>query len=440
MPGLNRYSFAVLLAVCLSAISAPSAAADAYYGNYKVADGHVIGIDRFTSDAGENWTLISDYQTGVVRRLFPISATEFEMGPGFAVQQPVELTVRFVANAEGRVTGASLSPLGGSTSFAKRVALSEEEVTIANGNVTLSGTLITPATEGPHPAIILLHGSGPLTRYSFGPYPHFFTSLGLAVLVYDKRGAGASTGIRVDASTTGSQGHIVDEYYPDGLADDALAAFRFLQARRDVNAKEIGFWGSSEGGMLATYVASRNAAVAFTTNSSGFAGPLWQTLSYQLGATLREAGAPPAEVDQALAFAKRLLKVSRTGEDYQLFLDERAKAVLEKKPWVSSKNPPSLEQMRWDWTHVLSFNPLPALEKVTCPVLGLWGQLDNYTDAAAAQANMRTALSKSGNKDFTLKIFPDANHPLMEMPARSRMAPGVFETLRSWIGRRVHAR
>ena len=33
-----------------------------------------------------------------------------------------------------------------------------------------------------------LHGSGPLTRYSFGPYPHFFMSLGFAVVIYDKPG------------------------------------------------------------------------------------------------------------------------------------------------------------------------------------------------------------------------------------------------------------
>ena len=50
---------------------------------------------------------------------------------------------------------------------------------------------------------------------------------------------------------------------------------------------------------------------------------------------------------------------------------------------------------------------------------------------------MRTVLTHSGNKDFTLKIFPNADHPLMEMPSRARMAPGVFETLRAWIRRRV---
>src|SRR6185503_9539490 len=127
-----------------------------------------------------------------------------------------------------------------------------EEVVISSGDAKLAGTLLLPRAKGPHPAIILLHGSGPLTRYSFGPYPHFFTSLGFAVLIYDKRGAGVSTGLRMDAST----GTVMKAaFYPDDLANDALAALRFLQQREDIDPKRIGFWGSSEGGMLTMQVA-----------------------------------------------------------------------------------------------------------------------------------------------------------------------------------------
>jgi len=447
--GLIRLIPVFLLAFSLPGLVGVAAAAEdgresgtypAYYGIYQVSPDHVVGIDRFASDSGETWMLMSDYRTGVVRRLFPVSPTEFEMGPSFSLRYPVRLKVRFVRDARGNVTGISLHPIDGTTAHAKRIALLEHAVTIHDGKVMLSGTLMVPATLGPHPAIILLHGSGPLTRYSFGPYPHFFASLGLAVLVYDKRGTGASTGIRVDASTTGTQGRIVQEYYPDGLADDALAAFRLLRERRDIDPARIGVWGSSEGGMLATYVASRNANVAFAINSSGFMGPFSETFLYQLGATLRASGIPPGQIDEALAFGRLWLDVSRTGEDYQRFLEEREKALRQKRPWVSSRDPPSLEQMRWDWTHVFSFDPLPALANVRCPVLGLWGQLDTYTDAREAERRMRTVLAKSGNKDFTLKIFPNADHPLTEMPSRARMAPGVFETLRAWIRRRVRGR
>jgi hypothetical protein len=50
---------------------------------------------------------------------------------------------------------------------------------------------------------------------------------------------------------------------------------------------------------------------------------------------------------------------------------------------------------------------------------------------------MRKVLSDAGHSDFTLKILPNAGHSLSEMPSRSRMAPGVFETIRSWLLKRV---
>lgn len=429
-----------------SARNAQSGVYDAFYGDYSIGPNHVIGVNRFVDDASRAVMLFADYQTGIVRRLFPVSGSEFVMGPGFDVASPVELKVRFVRGANSKVFGMSLLPTRGTASLAKRVSIRTENVAFFDGKVRLSGTLMLPATRGPHPAIILLHGSGSLTRYSFGPYPHFFTSLGLAVLIYDKRGTGASTGSPVDlgaavlwwGQSPGQSAALAQlAHYPEDLENDALAAFHFLQGRKDINAKEIGLWGSSEGGMLTTQVAARNHDVAFAINSSGFQGPFWKTLVYQNGAILRGIGVPTAKVDEVVAYLDLWMRVARTGDDYDLLLKQSKKVrglgTLGKDVPTLGKDVPPLKEMRWDWDNVLSFDSLPALRTVTCPFLGLWGELDQETDARAAERNARAVLAESGNKDFTLKIFPDANHPLQEMPSRARMAPGVFETLRSWL-------
>jgi acetyl esterase/lipase len=60
--------------------------------------------------------------------------------------------------------------------------------------------------------------------------------------------------------------------YPHDLVNDALAVFHFLQAHTEIDPRQIGLWGSSEGGMLATQLAARNKGVAFAINSSGFVG------------------------------------------------------------------------------------------------------------------------------------------------------------------------
>ena len=111
---------------------------DAYFGSYQIGPGHEIGISRFIMDSGAPVVLMSDYRSGAVRRLFPVSQNEFEMGPGFDQASPAELRVRFERNAGGQVTGLTLQPAGGSPSFARRAPLEERSVTIdANGRATL---------------------------------------------------------------------------------------------------------------------------------------------------------------------------------------------------------------------------------------------------------------------------------------------------------------
>ena len=408
-----------------------------YIGVYRLDD-HPVGIDRFISDSGDSTLLFCDYETGLVRPLFRVSPTEFAMGPSFAVRSPVELTVQFQLDSQGAAQGLTVRPAGGAATFATRNPSRDEEVVFHNGDTKLAGTFIAPATPGPHPAIVLLHGSGPLTRHSFGPWPRFFNSLGMAVLVFDKRGTGASSGVRLDAST-GAPATLSSRSYPNDLVDDALAALRFLQGRSDIDREQIGFWGSSEGGMLATQVAARSSDVAFAIDSSGFMGPLWETLLYQAGALAEGRGASASEVAETMAFTRLWMEVARTGKGYEEFVTRRQAIIASgRSSFLSyeSANFTSLEQMRWVWNHILAFSPLPALRQVKVPVLGVWGEADPLTDAPKAARAMREALSKGGNRDVTVKIFPNAGHSLMET-SRKGMAPEVFAYLRQWIVARV---
>jgi pimeloyl-ACP methyl ester carboxylesterase len=408
------------------------------FGNYRISEAHQIGIDRFFTDDGEDAMLISDYSTGVVRRLFSLAPDHFVMGPGFNTAEPAELTLTLVKDERGAINGVSIRDARGAEQFAERVSLRQEAITFQNTDARLDGTLLIPPGTGPHPAIVLLHGSGPLTRYSFGPYPHFFTSIGFAVLIYDKRGAGESRGTRVDASTGAA---MKNSRYPDELVGDALAALRVLQQHPDIDVKKIGVWGSSEGGMLATQIAAHSKDVAFAINSSGFMEPLWETLRYQATAIPRARGATAAELAEEAAFVEMWLDVARTGKGWEKFRAAQEQLNATGRSWLFETRGPftTLEQLRWDWTHVLTFDPLVALPIVRCPVLAVFGELDPLTPAHRTADNMSRALRAAGNADFTFKIFPSAGHSLSELPARNRMAPGVFDTLRTWLLARVEA-
>jgi pimeloyl-ACP methyl ester carboxylesterase len=227
-------------------------------------------------------------------------------------------------------------------------------------------------------------------------------------------------------------------FFPDDLVDDALAALQFLQGRKDVDPKQIGFWGSSEGGMVATQVAARSKAVAFAIDSSGFMGPLWQTLLYQAGAILQSNGRSQADIEQTMNSPACGMDVARTGTGYDAFLTRRQEIMDSAKPWMlsyTSRAFTSLEQMRWAWDHILAFSPLPALKNVTCPVLGMFGQADYLTEVDEALALRwpgawrRAATRIVHRQDFRRP----PSHSLMQAPSRPGHGPRVFNTPAEWL-------
>jgi hypothetical protein len=115
------------------------------YAGYRITGDHMIGVDRFSGGPREEVLLFSDYQSGIVRQLTPVSDTEFTMGPGFDVQSPVQLKVRFIRGVKCAVTSVALQWTKGTVESAKRVALREQAVVFgSDAGVKLAGTLSPP--------------------------------------------------------------------------------------------------------------------------------------------------------------------------------------------------------------------------------------------------------------------------------------------------------
>lgn len=140
-----------------------------------------------------------------------------------------------------------------------------EDVTFTNGDVTLAGTLTLPEGEGPHPALILMSGSGPQDRDEvvvpgfpiFKRIADHLTRNGVAVLRYDDRGVGESQG---DYKSTS----IYD------FAADGEAAIAYLQSREDINPDQVGVMGHSEGGVYASIIgANPDSGAAFIITMAG---------------------------------------------------------------------------------------------------------------------------------------------------------------------------
>src|SRR5262249_21988032 len=199
---------------------------DAFRGHYQLApDREVFSWGRYEWGEG---MFLTDGDLRV--QILPIGPREF-------LAEDLR-TIRFEVDESGTVGAATIRQPGQEPRRAPRVRLYEQEpVTFASGDVRLAGVLMLPPGPGPHPALVLVHGSGYGTRGQYAPEADRFARNGIAVLAFDKRGCGGSTGDWRQADF-------------DELAGDVLAAFRHLRGDRRIRANKIGLWGISQAGWV----------------------------------------------------------------------------------------------------------------------------------------------------------------------------------------------
>ncbi len=162
-----------------------------FSGVYETEDGR-----RINFRPQETGLSMTDFVTGKIRFLYPISDDQFVAGPAIAIPHPVETKFHFHTDSNGKSSSVTIQPIEGSTAVAKRQPgpRIEEFVYDSFDGTKIAGSLYLPNAAGPFPAIVWVHGSGPATRQSAGSWPWYFADLGFAVLAVDKRGVGKSDG------------------------------------------------------------------------------------------------------------------------------------------------------------------------------------------------------------------------------------------------------
>lgn len=298
----------------------------------------------------------------------------------------------------------------------------QEEVRFQNGQVTLAGTLYVPSGSGPHPAVIFIHGSGDDSRETYRYYADILARRGIAVLIYDKRGVGASTGSWRESPFS-------------ALADDALAGINFLKAHPAIDAKRIGAWGGSEGAIIAPWVATRSADVAFVVMQSATGVTFAQQNLYQNERQLRAVTNSEAEVAAGLNIVNLQQHYARTGTGWQAYAD--ARQAVQAKVWASALGSLlSPDNWWWNWYRTkMDFDPIPVLEKVRVPVLAVWGENDVLMPVAESRAAMESAFVRGNNRNVIYRVYARADHSIQTeswLHGR-RPEPSYMDLLGEWI-------
>jgi pimeloyl-ACP methyl ester carboxylesterase len=414
-----------------------------YVGAYRFRNGDYLVIDSFADTP--NTLFVTDVKSGEARAVFPRSETQFTGGPFLYVASPTRQTLTF---RDAGVHVIDLDQKGRnrrSGAYATRVPIAREEVTFKNGDVTLAGTLLLPATYRKgvkHPAVVYTHGGGPQLREVFWGLGYLYAARGFVVLSYDKRGVGKSTGNWGEASF-------------EDLADDAVAAARFLQARTDVAANQIGFWGQSQGGWIAPLAASRmsEAAFAIALSGGGLSPAVQELLDSQN--ELSKAGYTANEVNEALAFQKLKNEIIAAPlSDAKWDEYAKARAIAKDKKWfqhpgIDVRGPEKRDNPFWTYMRRFYFyDPAPALRASKAPLLAIFGELDTPEGVKANVSAIRQIMDQAVRRDYTVKVYLNGSHNLMEVPPENpnewvrlkRFPPGLFETMVDWTTTQIRQR
>lgn len=318
----------------------------------------------------------------------------------------------------------------------------DEAVSIpSEPGVVLAGTLRTPTRPGagPFPAVLFLSGSGPGQRGAITPIEKRLLADGFAILNYDKRGVGQSTGQFVDTLRN--------------METDATAAVRFLRSRRDIDGKRIAIAGHSQGGAVAPAVAAKDPAIAAVVMLAGPVaprvppGPGHEINLVIMRDMLARAGADPAAIDQVSTATERLFEAELRGAPLAEIAPLREEVL---RGFIACKFSHSGAEGALATLSDIILEAFKArfdrtLAKVHAPVLALFGSDDEIVPAADNLPVAKMALAN--NPDAKIVDIPDVNHYFRHVENISSLekaypgplaAPEVISLVGDWLD--VHLR
>lgn len=321
--------------------------------------------------------------------------------------------------------------------------------------VRLAGTLTVPRGAGPHPAVVLISGSGPQDRNEeimghkpFAVIADHLTRQGVAVLRMDDRGVGESTGDFALATH-------------DDFVTDAIAAIDWLKQRPGINPQQIGLVGHSEGGVVAPIAAvTRPDDVAFVVMLAGVGVPMQELLAQQGEDISQSMGLTPGSLSRDRTHQQEFYRLLRNEDglpDDQLkqaltrltmdSLEELSEEDREKLGVTPTVIAARLETVMSPWfRHLAQYDPGPTLERVRCPLLALNGELDVQVAADANLDAIRAAAQRGGNRDVTTTKLTGLSHLFQQCETgaiagygkiEQTFAPKALDAISAWILGRV---
>jgi uncharacterized protein len=314
---------------------------------------------------------------------------------------------------------------------------SVENVTIQSGDVTLRGWFVKPKEAGPHPAVIILHGSGPLTGDALPVRIQInaFLRSGVSVLTYDKRGVG------------GSGGDFVKTAYQDFI-EDGISAVRYLKSRSDVAEGGIGLVGNSEGGWFTPEIAHRTGDVSFIINRAGPSLPWIETNLWETRHKLMNVGVDGEALDEDIRLRDMVwhfvVEVDADpalagGEKWQRINSELAN--FDRSHGTYIKKLPDYDPVLYrSLAAYIGYDPQPYIEQLSVPMLYIFAENDEAVPTAEAVAYLQAIPTQEG-RNIEIRVIPGVKHDMLSAAALlSGSDPAFIDVIGPWAAAKARER
>lgn len=312
-----------------------------------------------------------------------------------------------------------------------------ETISFQRDNWELSGLLVKPETKPPYPVVILVHGDGPWDCTGFGFYQFLweaFTGAGYACLSWDKPGTG------------GSKGEYIRSRLMEERAEVLLAGIDYLKNRNDIDTNRIGLWGISQAGWVMPLAISKTDDISFMIAVSCAGENSVEQSAYLVKKQLicegliEEEATKYAELFRGRSYAKTYDEYLKNAKPFseQPFVKSYLKwgRIIPVEKFVPYSGP----------DNNFYLDPVPLLENIKFPVLIIFGEKDTQVDIEQSAIAYREALTKAGNTNYDIKIFPNSDHTLTVSETGSmkesdekqannliEIVPGYLESMREWL-------
>ncbi len=320
-------------------------------------------------------------------------------------------------------------------------------------NIKLAATLTLPNNIKNPTVAIMISGSGPQNRdeeikaFNHRPFlvwSDYLTRNGIAVLRYDDRGVAESEGTQENATS-------------EDFATDVEAAVEYLQNRQDLNFRNIGLIGHSEGGFIAPMVAAKNKDISFIVLLAGTGVDGATILTTQSRKAAELAGATVEQLKFNEKISNQIFAMVKNESDTSILKNKlsdflQATKLNAPKELTKDLTEATIKQqvkvLSSNWfNYFIKTNPDDFLSQVNCPVLAINGEKDFQVLPELNLSGIKQSLTKANNKDFTLKELVGLNHLFQTAETgalneyakiEETISPVALKIVADWINQRFN--